>query len=96
MSKDLFEELREVIKKRKENLPKDSYVAKLFKEGKVKIANKFGEEAIETISAFLYQEKKELLEETADLIFHLMILLEHSDLNLNEVKKILKDRMKND
>ena len=69
MSKDLFEELAEIIKKRKENLPTDSYVAKLFKEGKVKIANKFGEEAVETISAFLHQEKGELLEETADLIF---------------------------
>jgi|TARA_B100000287_G_scaffold422216_1_gene463856 phosphoribosyl-ATP pyrophosphohydrolase/phosphoribosyl-AMP cyclohydrolase len=96
MSKDVLEELAEIIKKRKRSLPNDSYVAKLFKKGKVKIANKFGEEAVETISAFLYQEKKELLEEASDLIFHLMILLEHSNLNLSEVKKILKDRMKND
>tara|TARA_B100001564_G_scaffold274780_1_gene236435 strand:+ start:844 stop:1134 length:291 start_codon:yes stop_codon:yes gene_type:complete len=96
MEEKLFFELSQIIKKRKKDLPKDSYVAKLFKKGKVKIANKLGEEAIETITAYLYEGKKELLEESADLMFHLLVLLEDSDLTIEEVEKTLKRRMKND
>ena len=96
MEEKLFFELSQIIKKRKKDLPKDSYVAKLFKKGKVKIANKLGEEAIETITAYLYEGKKELLEESADLVFHLLVLLEDSGLTIEEVEKTLKRRMKND
>ena len=69
---------------------------KILKKGKVKIANKVGEEAVETISAFLYQDKNEILEESADLIFHLLILLESSDLKFDDVLKKLEERIKND
>ena len=96
MEEKLFFKLSQVIKKRKKDLPKNSYVAKLFKKGKVKIANKLGEEAVETISAYLYEGEKELLEESADLIFHLLILLEDSGLSIEEVEKILEKRMNND
>ena len=96
MEEKLFFKLSQVIKNRKKNLPKDSYVAKLFKEGKVKIANKLGEEAVETLTAYLYEGKKELLEESADLIFHLLVLLEDSGLTIKDVEKTLKRRMKND
>ena len=96
MEERLFFKLSQIIKKRKKDLPKNSYVAKLFKKGKVKIANKLGEEAIETITAYLYEGKKELLEESADLIFHLLVLLEDSDLTIEEVEETLLKRMKND
>ena len=96
MEEKLFFKLSQIIKKRKKDLPKNSYVAKLFKKGKVKIANKLGEEAIETITAYLYEGKKELLEESADLIFHLLVLLEDSGLSIEEVEKTLKKRMNND
>ena len=96
MEEKLFFKLSQIIKKRKKDLPKNSYVAKLFKKGKVKIANKLGEEAVETITAYLYEGKKELLEESADLIFHLLILLEDSGLSIDEVEKILEKRMNND
>ena len=96
MEEKLFFKLSQIIKKRKEELPKNSYVAKLFKKGKVKIANKLGEEAVETITAYLYEGKKELLEESADLIFHLLVLLEDSGLSIEEVEKTLKKRMNND
>ena len=96
MEEKLFFKLSQIIKKRKKNLPKNSYVAKLFKKGKVKIANKLGEEAVETITAYLYEGKKELLEESADLIFHLLVLLEDSGLSIEEVEKTLKKRMNND
>ena len=96
MEDKLFFKLSRIIKKRKKDLPKDSYVAKLFGKGKAKIANKLGEEAIETITAYLYEGKKELLEESADLMFHLLVLLEDSDLTIEEVEKTLLKRMKND
>ena len=96
MEEKLFFKLSQIIKKRKKDLPKNSYVTKLFKKGKVKIANKFGEEAVETITAYLYEGKKELLEESADLIFHLLVLLEDSGLSIEEVEKTLKKRMNND
>tara|TARA_B100000401_G_scaffold422478_1_gene349511 strand:- start:63 stop:353 length:291 start_codon:yes stop_codon:yes gene_type:complete len=96
MEDKLFFKLSRIIKKRKKDLPKDSYVAKLFGKGKAKIANKLGEEAIETITAYLYEGKKELLEESADLIFHLLIMLEDSGLTIEEVEKTLSKRMKND
>jgi phosphoribosyl-ATP pyrophosphohydrolase/phosphoribosyl-AMP cyclohydrolase len=96
MEEKLFFKISQVIKNRKKNLPKDSYVAKLFKKGKVKIANKLGEEAVETVTAYLYEGKKELLEESADLMFHLLVLLEDSNLTIEDVEKTLKRRMKND
>ena len=94
MSEELFKELTNIIKKRRKELPKKSYISSLFKQGKVKIANKLGEEAVETISAYLHQGNKEILEESADLIFHLMVLLEDSELTLYDVEKTLKKRMK--
>jgi phosphoribosyl-ATP pyrophosphohydrolase len=96
MEEKLFFKLSQIIKKRKKDLPKNSYIAKLFKKGKVKIANKLGEEAVETITAYLYEGRKELLEESADLIFHLLVLLEDSGLSIEEVEKTLKKRMNND
>ncbi len=96
MEKKLFFRLSQVIKKRKKDLPKNSYTAKLFKKGKVKIANKLGEEAIETITAYLHEGKKELLEESSDLIFHLLVLLEDSGLTIEDVEETLTKRMKND
>ena len=96
MNDKILEKLIVIIKKRKANLPDNSYVASLFKKGNVKIANKVGEEAVETISAFLAQEKIDLIEESADLIFHLLILLEDAGVSFEEVLKVLEERMKND
>ena len=96
MNDKILEKLTVIIKKRKATLPKNSYVASLFKKGNVKIANKVGEEAVETISAFLAQEKIDLIEESADLIFHLLILLEDAEVSFEEVLKVLEKRMEND
>ena len=96
MNDKILEKLTVIIKKRKASLPNNSYVASLFKKGNVKIANKVGEEAVETISAFLAQEKIDLIEESADLIFHLLILLEDAGVSFEEVLKVLEERMEND
>ena len=96
MKNETLEILSKIIKKRIEEMPENSYVSTLVRKGKVKIANKVGEEAIETVSAFLAQEPGELLEESADLIFHLIVLLEYSGNTFEDVIKVLEGRMKND
>ena len=96
MKNETLEILSKIIKKRIEEMPENSYVSKLVRMGKVKIANKVGEEAVETVSAFLAQEKGELLEESADLIFHLIVLLEYSGNTFEDVIKVLEGRLKND
>ncbi len=96
MNDKVIKHLEEIIKLRKKGVPKNSYVAKLFKKGKVKIANKLGEEAVEVVSAFLAESKNEILDESADLLFHLIILLEFNDLSIEDVFKVLEKRMKSD
>ena len=96
MENNILKELSLIIKDRKENPSMDSYVSGLFEKGKIKIANKFGEEAFETVSAFLGEGKKEITEEAADLLFHFMILLEDSNVSLDEVLDVLKKRNEND
>ena len=83
MNEKIIVQLIEIIKERKKSSDKNSYVVNLFDEGKVKIANKLGEEAVETISALLSEGKQELLEESADLIFHF------GEFGISEVKKHL-------
>ncbi|MAY90260.1 MAG: phosphoribosyl-ATP diphosphatase [Rickettsiales bacterium] len=90
----VLNQLIKIIKEKKNYSSDLSYTAKLFSKGKVKIANKVGEEAIEVISAFLSQEKKDVAEETADLIFHLFVLLEYAGISPEEVWKVLQKRMK--
>ncbi len=96
MKDNTLKKLSAIIRKRIIEKPEGSYVSKLLKKGKVKIANKLGEEAVETVSAFLAEEKNQIIEESADLIFHLIVLLEYSDLSFDEVIKILNKRMKDD
>ena len=96
MKDNTLKKLSAIVRKRIIEKPEGSYVSKLLKKGKVKIANKLGEEAVETVSAFLAEEKNQIIEESADLIFHLIVLLEYSGLSFDEVIEILNKRMKND
>ena len=96
IKKDIMSQLSEIISVKRNQNPKVSYTAKLFEKGRVKIANKLGEEAIETISAFLSQSDNEVKEEVADLIYHLLVLLEHSKISWEDILKTLEIRMKND
>lgn len=89
-----LEHLAEIIKVHKELSVNQSYTAKLFTKGKVKIANKIGEEATELITAFLAEGNKEVVEESADLIYHMFVLLEYSDLSIDDVCSVLKKRAK--
>lgn len=67
-------ELFEVICQRGFEDPDSSYTAKLFCKGRAKIAQKVGEEAVETVIDAVANNKKETISESADLLFHLMVL----------------------
>lgn len=92
--KDLtfIKELEELLYNRKEQMPKGSYTTSMYRKGVDKIAQKVGEEAVETVIASKNQESKETIEESADLLFHLMLLLAAKDIPLHKVIKTLRKR----
>ncbi len=77
--------LEAVIAARRGGDPKASYVAKLHAKGLNKIAQKLGEEAVETIIAALAEDRAALVGEAADLLFHLMMLLGAREVPLADV-----------
>ena len=85
----ILRELEELIKQRKEKPVEGSYTSKLFAEGKEKIYKKFGEEAIEVLVA---EGREKIIHETADLLYHLLVLLVHNGISLGEVMKELRRR----
>jgi phosphoribosyl-ATP pyrophosphohydrolase len=84
--------LQAVIRDRKSSDAGTSYVASLFAKGREKIAQKVGEEATETVIAALTGSPQELTAEAADLLFHLMILLEDAGSDLDAVLTELERR----
>lgn len=86
-------ELEAVIKQRKENATSEkSYVASLFEKGINKIAQKVGEEAVETIIEAKDNNDDLFLNESADLLFHYLILLQAKGFSLKDIEKILAER----
>ena len=77
--------LEETIRERKTRRPQGSYTTSLFEKGTAAIAQKVGEEATETIVAALSQGKEQLVEESADLLYHLLVLLTDRGVTLEEV-----------
>jgi len=86
--------LANIIADRKENPPADSYTGYLFKEGLDKICKKVGEEATEVVIAAKNKDKNEIVYETADLIYHLLVLLTLYDITPGEVIEELEGRHK--
>lgn len=86
--------LESLLKERKEMLPEGAYSAKLFQEGVDRIAKKVTEEAGEVIIAAKNNDPEELKNESADLLFHLMVLLINQGLSLNDVISVLERRHK--
>lgn len=86
-------QLENVIKDRKENATEDkSYVASLFDKGINKIAQKVGEEAVEVIIEAKDDNEDLFLNESADLLFHYLILLQAKGYKLNDIVEVLKTR----
>ena len=85
-------DLETVIAARQHADPKSSYTASLFARGVKRIAQKVGEEGVESALAAMAGDREELKNEAADLIFHLLVLLRSQDLQLNDVIDVLKAR----
>lgn len=87
-----LEALETLLEERKFADPETSYVARLYGKGDRKIAQKVGEEAVETAMAVAADDTGELVAESADLLFHLMVLLKARGLSLSDVAAELAAR----
>ncbi|MEX2167131.1 MAG: phosphoribosyl-ATP diphosphatase [Methyloceanibacter sp.] len=93
MSKDVLSRLAAIIKSRRQARPEDSHTRRLLDGAPVKPAKKLGEEAVEVAIAALVQDDKALIGETADMLYHLLVLLESRDVSLDDVLAELERRM---
>ena len=87
-------DLERVLAARKDADPKSSYTASLYNKGIKRIAQKVGEEGVETALAATVHDKEELKNEAADLLYHLTVLLQASDMSLNDALNVLRERHK--
>lgn len=85
-------QLSELIKGRKNQLPENSYTTKLFQLGADRIIQKVGEEAIETVIAAKNRDKNEIVNETSDLIYHLLVMLAEQEIEFEDVVSNLIER----
>jgi len=88
----VFEQLSATIESRKTASPDSSYVAKLFHKGADSILKKIGEEATEVVIAAKGENREQIVYESADLLFHLMVMLAQYDLTLADVADELARR----
>ena len=86
--------LESIIKERKENPDSESYTAQLMNAGIHRIAQKIGEEAIEVALAATKENEKEIINETADLIYHVLVLLRYQGLSFADVAQQLEGRQR--
>ncbi|BCS91640.1 phosphoribosyl-ATP diphosphatase [Metallosphaera javensis (ex Sakai et al. 2022)] len=91
---DILEELSAVIGQRLRDMPEGSYTASLARKGKGYVARKVGEEAVEVVVASLAEGRERVVSETADLLYHLLVLLALEGISLDEVREELRRRMK--
>lgn len=89
---DSLSRLEATIRERRGADPASSYVAKITARGRTKIAQKLGEEAVETVIAAMAGDREEVIKESADLVFHLLILLADMGLSLDDVRAELDRR----
>ncbi len=88
----IITDLYTLIRERRENLPEGSYTTTLFQRGRGRIAQKVGEEAVEVVVAAMQDNHPELVEETADLIYHLLVLLVECGVTPEEIRAKLAER----
>lgn len=89
-----IDHLQNVITDRQQNPSKTSYTSSLFAKGIDKIAQKVGEEAVETVIEAKNEDRDKFLGETADLLYHLLILLKAKNVHVQSVLEVLKARHK--
>ncbi|WP_409075811.1 bifunctional phosphoribosyl-AMP cyclohydrolase/phosphoribosyl-ATP diphosphatase HisIE [Pantoea sp. C3] len=87
-------QLEQLLASRKNGDPESSYTAKLYASGTKRIAQKVGEEGVETALAATVNDRHELTNEASDLIYHLLVLLQDQDLDFSTVIANLRSRHK--
>ncbi len=87
---EMMERLAGTIAQRHRDMPQESYTAGLIRRGPERLAQKVGEEAVEVVIAALRDDR--LAEETADLVYHLLVLLEERGVGTEKVAGVLRDR----
>lgn len=91
---NVIKELETVLWDRKSNPAPHSYSSSLFSDGEDEIVKKIGEEAVEVILAVKGQGNQRVIEETADLVYHILVLLVAQNLSWQDVETELMRRMK--
>ena len=92
MADPVFDRLEATIRARRDSPADTSYTASLFARGRPKIAQKLGEEAVETVIAACSGDEASIVPEAADLMFHLAVLLADAGLSLDDVRAELERR----
>lgn len=87
-----LKKLDNIISARKRDMPENSYTTSLFKAGINKVAQKVGEEAVELIIEAKDNDDKLFLNEAADLLYHILVLLRHRDFSVSDVVDVLEKR----
>lgn len=90
---NVLEKLYEIVQERKQSEPEESYTALLMHKGVNQILKKIGEEATEVVIAAKNGNKDEIIYETSDLLFHLMVLLGYCNIPPNEIFQELNRRL---
>ena len=89
-----LKQLQDFIDKRKQEMPKGSYTTTLFEDGVSRMAQKVGEEAVETVIEAMANNDERLLYEASDLVYHLIVLLSHKGYRIEDLARELKKRHK--
>ena len=93
MNDEILNQLASVIRERRQSSAGKSYTKSLLEAGVGKCAKKLGEEAVETVIAATSEDDEALKNEAADLLYHLLVLLESRDIELADVLQVLRERM---
>jgi phosphoribosyl-ATP pyrophosphohydrolase len=94
MSKFTLADLERRVKERAKASAEVSYTRKLLDKGTAHCAKKFGEEAIETVLAAIGEDRERVIAESADTLYHLLVLLQARGISLDEVEALLETRTK--
>lgn len=89
---DIYKELYNIIKDRKNNPLENSYTNYLFNEGIDKIGKKVGEEAVELVIAAKNNNSKDIIDESADLIYHVLVMLVNQGVEYDQLVNELNNR----
>ena len=94
MTDDVLNDLFAVIEDRKENLPENSYTASLFthEKGENAVLEKLGEESTELLLAAKDDDHEEIAHESADIVYHLLVLLAMKGVDLEDLREELAER----